>query len=132
MAKINVSFLLFSENLDPNVVTNYVNIIPTRSLKKGDPLTSDKHRSRKDGCWEISSGYQDSLDINDQLDAVCKILLPNKKLFKEVIQTNNLSAKFDIVIEINDGIAPGMSLQRKILTLANEFDAVFDFDLYVD
>jgi hypothetical protein len=59
------------------------------------------------------------------------LLYPKLDKIKELIKSQALLCKFDIVIKIENGDTPAVHLQKEMLDLAHELGAEFDFDLYV-
>ncbi len=63
-------------------ITNALSIEPTRTYKKGDVvarrdnpnLVSTKTLYRKETNWTLSTGYQESYDINNQLHVILQSL----------------------------------------------------------
>lgn len=131
MTKVNITFSLFSDDLDPDIVTSALQIKPTSSWKKGMALPYNKSFLGKEGCWEISTGYQDSLDIGEQVKILYQTINPKRREFATIVKEHNLSSKFDIVVKIKDGQIPGITLENDILDLAHALDAIFDFDIYI-
>lgn len=127
-----VTFSLSSDELDPEILSRSLQMKPSASWRQGDIIVNRNGLQRKEGNWEISTGYQDSLDTGNQLQAIYSIIYPKREVFMELIRLHNLHAKFDIVIKVKNGETPGMSLERDILDLAHDLRAVFGVDLYVD
>jgi len=132
MTKVNAIFSVFGDALDTTGMSESLKIEPTASWRKGDPLQSNKNVQRRDSCWQISSGYQPSFDIDEQLQNIYQIIFPKRIELREIMNQYSASAKFDVVIKIEDGQPPGMALNKDVLDLAHELGAVFDFDLYIE
>ncbi len=71
-------------------ITDALNIEPTRTYKKGDivarrdnpNLVSTKKLYRKETDWNLSTGYQESYDINNQLYVILKSLEEKNRTIK--------------------------------------------------
>lgn len=83
--KVMAYFSAFGDNVPLEEVTNVLDIEPTETYIKGNVIKTfaTKILRGKETSWTLSTGYQESLDINDQLDVILKSL---KEKTKELIQ----------------------------------------------
>jgi len=128
--EVKVMFFLSSEDLDPGIVTRVTKISPTDEWRKGDPIASRNGLVRKDGRWEISTGYQESLDAEVQLNSIYGTIVESRQDLKELIEKHRLYAKFDVVIKIGAD-TPAFFLGKELLDLIHYLGAVIEVDLYV-
>ena len=85
-------FSAFSDEFPLEIVTNIIGIEPTKTYKKGDiiertnnpNLVSTKIRRWKETDWTLSTGYQESYDINNQLNTILKSLEGKTKELKQL------------------------------------------------
>ncbi|GMK44255.1 hypothetical protein PghCCS26_13820 [Paenibacillus glycanilyticus] len=114
-------------------------IEPTESYNKGDVIVRPKNENiinttvkyRKETAWILSSGYQESYDINDQLGLLLDTL-ESKIIELKRIQTDyKVSYKFEIVINIENNQKPAIYLERRFISYAHSINADVDFDLYI-
>ncbi len=99
-AKVKVVFFLSSDNLDPGIITDLTKIEPTSWWRKGDPVATRTGLIRKEGRWEISTGFQESLDVGVQLNLIYEMIADRKQHLSVLIETHKLYVKFDIVIKV--------------------------------
>lgn len=129
--KVQAYFSLSNDDDFPlDEVTKILNILPSRTTKVGEQLPLNSARHYFSTTWQYGLGYKETLDVDevlipiiDKLDAKVNDILLLKKNY-------NLVAKFCIVIEIHNGLSPGLAIYTRASKLATEIDAVFDIDLY--
>ncbi|MED1610170.1 DUF4279 domain-containing protein [Bacillus paranthracis] len=120
-------------------ITDVLNIEPTRTYKKGDivarrdnpNLVSTKKPYRKETDWNLSTGYQESYDINNQLYVILKSLEEKTEPLKQLKKKYDLEFLFMVVIQIENNESPAMYLQKDILDFASSIQAEIHFDLYI-
>ncbi|WP_028776283.1 DUF4279 domain-containing protein [Shimazuella kribbensis] len=121
------------------VVTNVLGIEPTETFKKGDViersnnpnLISTKIRCRKETDWTLSTGYQESYDINNQLRIILKLLEWKTEQLKHLKEKYGLAFLFMVVIQVENNESPAMYLQKDIIDFASLIQAEIHFDLYI-
>ena len=107
--------------------------------KKGDiiertnnpNLVSTKIRRWKETDWTLSTGYQESYDINNQLNTILKSLEGKTKELKQLKKKYDLEFLFMIVIQVENDEKPAMYLQKNIIGFASLIQAEIQFDLYI-
>ncbi|HGP3676397.1 TPA: DUF4279 domain-containing protein [Bacillus pacificus] len=120
-------------------ITDALNIEPTRTYKKGDivarrdnpNLVFTKKLYRKETDWNLSTGYQESYDINNQLHVILKSLEEKTEPLKQLKKKYDLEFLFMVVIQIENNESPAMYLQKDILDFASSIQAEIHFDLYI-
>ncbi|MEK4512126.1 DUF4279 domain-containing protein [Paenibacillus anaericanus] len=126
---VKVEFSIFGDQFDPNIVTNTLLIPPTRTWLKGDRI--QRELFSKETCWELATEYEESLDINDQIDKVKNLLQDRKDQVVKLIRQNNLECKFEVVINIENNETPAMYLNKDTIKFIYDLGAEIDFDLYI-
>ncbi|KRF51071.1 DUF4279 domain-containing protein [Peribacillus butanolivorans] len=132
-------FSVFGDEFPLEVVTDILGIEPTKTYKKGDiiekinnpNLVSTKIRRRKETDWTLSTGYQESYDINNQLNTILKSLEGKTKELKQLKEKYSLEFLFMIVIQVENDEKPAMYLQKNIIDFASLIQAEIHFDLYI-
>lgn len=78
---VMVEFTLTGDQFNPDFIAERLEIKPNEIYYKGDQA---KHRKavRKETCWSINTGYQESLDVNIQLRDVIEKIRPKKMILK--------------------------------------------------
>lgn len=120
-------------------ITEALSIEPTRTYKKGDVvarrdnpnLVSTKTLYRKETNWTLSTGYQESYDINNQLYVILKSLEEKTEPLKQLKKKYDLEFLFMVVIQIENNESPAMYLQKNIIDFASSIQAEIHFDLYI-
>ncbi|HDR4723376.1 DUF4279 domain-containing protein [Bacillus cereus group sp. Sample62] len=116
-----------------------ISIEPTRTYKKGDVvarhdnpnLVSTKVIYRKETDWTLSTGYQESYDINNQLHVILKSLEGKTEQLKQLKEKYDLQFLFMVVIQVENNESPAMYLQKEIINFASFIQAEIHFDLYI-
>ncbi|KWW21932.1 hypothetical protein AS888_05470 [Peribacillus simplex] len=132
-------FSVFGDEFALEVVTDILSIEPTKTYKKGDiiekinnpNLVSTKIRRRKETVWTLSTGYQESYDINNQLNTILKSLEGKTKELKQLKEKYSLEFLFMIVIQVENDEKPAMYLQKNIIDFSSLIQAEIHFDLYI-
>lgn len=131
--QVMVYFSFFGDNFPLDTVTKKLEITPTETYIKGDviPNRSIAHY-RKETSWDLGTGYQDSLDANDQIQQIVNKLHGKASLINEIKENYSIECKFIIVIKIENGNTPALYLNKDIVKFASDIEAEFDMDLYVN
>lgn len=114
-------------------ITEALSIEPTQTYKKGDiverhdnpNLVSTKTLYRKETDWTISTGYQESYDINNQLNVILKSLEGKTEQLKHLKKKYSLEFLFMVVIQVANNESPAMYLQKTLLILLVQFKQKF-------
>ncbi|HFJ9439610.1 MULTISPECIES: DUF4279 domain-containing protein [Bacillus] len=135
MAYFNVTGDIFPVE----AISDALNIEPTKTYKKGDVverrdnpnLVSTKNLYRKGTDWTLSTGYQESYDINDQLHVIVKSLGEKTEPLKQLKKKYDLHFLLMVVIQVENNESPAMYLQKEIINFASSIQAEIHFDLYI-
>ncbi|NEZ45417.1 DUF4279 domain-containing protein [Paenibacillus alvei] len=128
-SNVKVEFSIYGDKFDPNIITNTMQITPTRSWIKGEVIREGL--IRKETCWELATEYEESLDIYEQINKIRNLIKNKRNQIVKVKDTYNLECKFDVVINIENNEIPAMYLDKEIIKFIYELGAEVDFDLYV-
>ncbi|MBT2640082.1 DUF4279 domain-containing protein [Bacillus sp. ISL-39] len=128
-------FSALGDEFPLEIITNTLGLEPTETYKKGDIIersrSSTKIRYRKETDWTLSTGYQESYDINDQLNVILKSLIGKTDQLSFLKGEYDLDYLFMIVIQIENSEKPAMYLQKDIIEFASLIQAEIHFDLYI-
>lgn len=131
--KVKVYFSLFGDAFPLEEITERLEITPTKTYKKGDLIPN---RSiplyRKETSWDLGTGYQVSLDVNNQLQKIINKLKNKASIINEIKDAYSVECKFFIVVKIEEGNTPGLYLDKEIIKFASTIEAEFDVDLYAN
>lgn len=112
--------------------TEKLEVTPTDTYKKGDLIPNCSTVFRKEASWDLGTGYQFSLDVNDQLKQIVGMLQNKSSIINEIKEAYSLECKFFIVIKIEKGNTPALYLDKDIIKFASSIEAEFDVDLYAN
>lgn len=80
--KVKVGFIISGDSLNPNIVTERLNIVPDDAAQKGDERQNhlgQKLTPHTEGFWRIDTENKvHSKDINDHLRYLLERLLPHR------------------------------------------------------
>ncbi len=132
-------FSALGDEFPLDTVTVTLGIEPTNTHKKGDViertdnphLVSTKIKYRKETDWTLSTGYQESYDINNQLNVILKLLEEKTEQLKYLKEKYGLEFIFMVVIQVENSELPAMYLRKDIIDFASLIQAEIHFDLYI-
>lgn len=126
---IKVEFVILGDFF-PEDITKQLNIQPSYQWRKGDIMKNG--RIRECSGWEISTEYQESLDISEQLNQVILRIRDKREELIDICHRKSFESRFCFVITIEKGVTPAMTLNREIIEFAHAINAEFEFDVYVN
>lgn len=133
--QVMVYFSMFADEFPLEMVTKHLGIEPTDSFKNGDiikKISPTENYVRSYTCWKLSTGYQESLDVSEQMDMIIAQIGNKSAIINNFKKQFGLDCRFTIVIIMNNGYTPSLYLNQSIIAFANSINADFDIDLYVN
>ena len=133
--QVMVYFSMFADEFPLEMVTKHLGIEPTDSFKNGDiikKISPTENYVRSYTCWKLSTGYQESLDVSEQMDMIIAQIGNKSAIINNLKKQFGLDCRFTIVIIMNNGFTPGLYLDQSIIAFANSINADFDIDLYAN
>ncbi len=128
---IRVDFRIMGDNFNLQDITSFLKIEPTQFWHIGDNIRNTG-KKRKYTCWQYSTGYKETLDINTQLRKIEKIFIEKTNLLIRLKEDYALDYSIDIVIKIENREVPAIYLESPIIQFASNIGARFDIDTYVN
>jgi hypothetical protein len=131
MEKTNVK-VYFSATADDFSIedfTNKLGVKPTRAFNKVVIATGTVFRLGAN--WELGTDYEESLDINNQLNIILSHLESKEEELNRLKNNYDLAYRFIIVIQIENNEKPAMYLDSRFIHFADSIGAEVEFDLYV-
>jgi hypothetical protein len=128
---VKVKFSIYDHEFDPELVTQRLGIIPTECWFKGDKIEGRKILKRKETGWVLSTEYEESSDVNDQLIKVIGVLEDKVNLLKEISEKYNAKLKIDIIIRVRNGKTPVIILSQRIISFVHGTNARIDIDVLI-
>ncbi|MFF2880115.1 DUF4279 domain-containing protein [Bacillus toyonensis] len=133
--QVMVYFNLSGDEFPVEVVSERLQVSPTKSYKKGDIIrktNETENITRNYTSWQLSTGYQESLDVGDVMEQLILKLKDKPAIINELKREFGLECRFTIVIKINDSHTPAFHLDNPVIDFANSIKADFDIDLYAN
>jgi len=127
---VMVRFSIHGENFDPCVISEELGLSPTETHLKGEP-TKNGRNTWKDTSWSINTGYEESLDINVQLEKIMSLLEFKTEKLVELKDKLCVSMLFMIVVKIENNETPAMYFKKPFIHFLSRIDAEVGFDVYV-
>ncbi|MFC9710137.1 DUF4279 domain-containing protein [Paenibacillus sp. NPDC056933] len=87
---------------------------PSKVLPVGEHMKRDLYR--KETCWFLETDYQESFDINQQLNHILNLLEPHIEKLKTLRMKHNLIFLFSFSIRIMDNETPAITIEQKPMT----------------
>lgn len=107
--QVMVYFSLYGDEFPIDYVTDKLGIQPTNSYRKGDLIPNRSTKVyRKETSWDLGTEYEESIDVNDQLQKIMQQLQNKSSNINELIKAYSLACKFFIVIKIENGETPAL------------------------
>ena len=133
--QVMVYFSRFADEFPLEMVTKHLGIEPTDSFKNGDiikKISPIENYVRSYTCWKLSTGYQESLDVSEQMDMIIAQIGNKSAIINNLKKQFGLECRFTIVIIMNNGFTPGLYLDQSMIAFVNSINADFDIDLYAN
>ncbi|GKU83086.1 DUF4279 domain-containing protein [Niallia sp. NCCP-28] len=128
---VMVCFSIFGDAFPIENISGKLGVLPTTAYKKGELIANRSSSfSRKETSWDLSTGYQVSCDVNEQLQQILNKLQNKTSVIKEIKENYLVECKFFIVIKIANGSTPALYLDKEAIKFASSIEAEFDIDLY--
>ncbi len=104
--QVMVYFCLYGDEFPIDYVTETLETEPTKTYKKGEVIVrphnpnviSTKTLYRKETAWELSTVYQESYDVKEQMDQILGPLKNKAAILNQVKAKYKLECKIFIVI----------------------------------
>lgn len=135
--KVMACFSIVGDAFPLERITEELGLEPTETFVKGDLIgksgpASSKTRKRMETDWTLSTGFQQSNDINDQLTPLLNSLAGKQTCLIQLKKEFGLTYLFIIVIDVENIGTPVMVLEKNIIDFASAIEAEIHFDLYVN
>ncbi|WP_340398808.1 DUF4279 domain-containing protein [Paenibacillus sp. FSL H8-0079] len=132
MEKTNImaEFIITGDHFETKLITEQIGIEPSGTYIKGEKI-DDRDLYRKETCWFLETDYQESFDINQQLNHILILLEPHIEKLKTLRTKHNLNFLFSFSIRIMDNETPAITIEQKAIGIAYDLNAEFDLDLYI-
>ncbi|MDK9583695.1 DUF4279 domain-containing protein [Lelliottia wanjuensis] len=123
-------FSIYGDCFDTDYVTQEMSLQPTEARVKGN-IPNGKTRPSIETSWKLSTGDEESNDVNIQLDKIIKLLNGKESQLQCIKNKYEVSLTFTLVIKIENGEKPGMHFNAKKIEFIHKIGAEIDIDLYI-
>lgn len=127
---VMVRFSIYGDNFNPSIITKGLELMPTETHIKGERKKNGKS-TWKDTSWSINTGYENSHDINEQLEKVTLLLKGRVDKLIELKDSLCVSMLFMIIVKIENNETPAMYFKKPFIHFLSRIDAEVGFDVYV-
>lgn len=129
--EVLVYFQLLADDFSIEDVTHRLGLTPTETFQRGEKGYSS--RLREYTSWSLGTGYQSSVDVNDQLQPIIAQLRGKETILDDIYDTyDDMQARFIIVIVMEEGQTPALVFDLETIQFAHRIRAEFDIDLYAN
>lgn len=129
-SNIMVEFSIYGEGFEPCIISEELNVEPSETHIKGTTIKGKKI-CWKETAWVISTGYEISMDINEQLNKIFKKLEGKEEKLIKIKNDLNVKMLIMIVVNIENKEPPAMYFRNHIIHFLSNIDAEVGFDVYV-
>lgn len=127
---VKATFVMGSEEISPESISERIGINPNLSGKKGEIVNGKM--PYPDSFWEVFTKREASLDVSNQIKKIIKILKPSFQKLKDLIEEYQLTSMLLILIIIENGEAPAISLSREEIEFFNMLNSTIEIDMYTN
>jgi hypothetical protein len=127
---VMVEFSIYGEGFEPDYITEELEIKPSETYLKGEPIKNG-NIIRKETAWTISTGYEVSIDVNEQLEKIIVLLADKVDKLVELKRKLGFSTLFMLVIKIEKDELPAIYFRKDFIHFASKIDADIGLDTYI-
>ena len=111
-------------------VTKRLQIEPTDAWRIGDKVRPNSPLERFYTCWLYKIGPATSLNVDDVLKPLYEQFHSKVDVINALKEQYHLSVQIDVVIEIEKGETPALTISPAMSQFASSIGADIDIDLY--
>lgn len=127
--RVKASFIMEGEELNPEYVTQVLDLTPTKSWHKDEVYK--KNKKRVCGSWILSIDFEESYDIMIQIDKLCSYIKGKEEKIKLIKDKYCGIIVVSIVVEVENQEVPGIIIKDKMSKLMANIEADIDIDIYL-
>lgn len=127
--RVKASFIMEGEELNPEYVTQVLDLTPTKSWHKDEVYKENKKRAC--GSWILSIDFEESYDIMNQMDKLCSYIEGREVKIKFIKDKYCGIIVVSIVVEVENQEVPGIIIKDKMSRLMANIEADIDIDIYL-
>ena len=129
---IYCEFSLFSEKIfSIEKITDTLKLEPTSYYESKKKFLEKNNEFYEifETCWSFKAGYQESLDINIQLNQILTKLESRVNLIKELKEKYDLESALHIGVQVYNDIYPAIYLDVETIKLLSDLETFIDVDI---
>lgn len=115
--------------LDPDEVTAYLGMAPSKTWRVGDPVIPGAKLREKANGWLLKSGLPLAAPLEEHIRSLMELLQPVWPALVELC--NKRHAEIYCVVYSYGGDRPGIFFDRDAVRRAADLNADIDVDLYI-
>ena len=123
-SRVRVDFYFCSNKLDFDSIDYSMGIVATKKTPKEKFAIEEFAKD----YWILSTGYEESEDINIQLSKIVEVLSYKTDVIKEVCHRYDAECGFCIVTELHEDIIPAIYFEREFLKFVTDVHAEINVD----
>ena len=127
------AYIKFSGNDDfpLDIVTERLGVQPTKTWKVGEKVHANKPLKRFYTCWIYKIDKLETLVVEDVLEPLYDLFNSKVDTINQLKKQLDLDVKIALVIEIENGRAPGLVISPEFSRFVSSINAFIDIDMYV-
>ncbi len=126
--RIMVALTLLGKGINPNEITRKLNLRPSEIGREGDLIGKTKIKQKYD-FWSLSNGYQESLDLGEQIKLFLDKISPYVDRIKTVALKRNLKVEIECAVDVADYEFPAICLENDTLQIVASLNADINIDI---
>ena len=119
-----------SDDFPLDEVTKRLQIEPTGAWRVGEKVRPNSPLERLYTCWKYKIGPVQSLDVDDVLVPLYEQFHSKADVINALKEQYDLSVRIVVVIEIENGEKPALTIAPTFSQFASSVGAEIDIDLY--
>lgn len=127
---IKSEFRVTGDFFSPEEFTQELQVKPDRICKRGEKINHGP-RVWEFSTWELCTEYEESLDIEEQLEKVLCKLIDKRDLLRRLKEEMDLHYVFDFAINMKNKRTPGIYFGQEFIDFCRDIGAVIDVDTYI-
>lgn len=131
-ARLRVELVVMSDDLHPQIFTDYLGVTPRKTFLKGDPTIPGALILQEINGWVLTlEAADDELFVHSLVDRLIA-QIPDGKLTSLCQQYHgSVEVELSVVAHVSDDFRPSIALTSEQIAFLAQCNGSFDVDLYV-
>jgi hypothetical protein len=122
-----VSLSITEFECSPSEITKILNITPSKTWQKNEPIDERIVARHKENGWRISSSLSKESNLEEHIKNLSQVIIPHKAKFKNLPSSSYVELSCCIYVHHE---VPEISFSANTIQLLSELQAEIDIDLY--